>query len=305
MSILFTNEITTAVTRELERADSSVQIITAYCKKSAFINLEKHIRNTVNDKRVMIRFRLDDIVKGSTDFSILEHCRSNDWKVYLRFDLHAKTYIVDNKKGIVSSSNATNSGLGINRHSNLEMGILSEIDKSDIEKIDKLYEGSILVTNKIFQSLQNQYSKISINESRKTFRWNQDIMDLFKPSINALFTHEFPDTNKIDDGDYISFLDYEYTGNIDELKDCIRGSNAYLWLIDVLKKNENCLYFGSLTEKLHNTLVNDPKPYRRDVKVLLSNFLSIVHNLNMEEIEIDKPNYSQRVRLIKDNKKLL
>jgi len=48
---------------------------------------------------------------------------------------------------------------------------------------------------------------------------------------------------------------------------------------------------------LHDVLVSDPKPYRKDVKQMLSNLLDLVENLDMDDIVIDKPNFSQRVRL--------
>ena len=54
----------------------------------------------------------------------------------------------------------------------------------------------------------------------------------------------------------------------------------------------------TIYEKLHNALVEDPKPYRREVKELLSNLLSWVEELEMEEIVIDRPNYSQRIRIL-------
>ena len=57
-----------------------------------------------------------------------------------------------------------------------------------------------------------------------------------------------------------------------------------------------------MTEKLHNAMVSDPKPYRRDVKNMLANLLLLIEKLDMEEIVIDRPNYSQRVR-ISDNMK--
>lgn len=57
------------------------------------------------------------------------------------------------------------------------------------------------------------------------------------------------------------------------------------------------MYFGAVTEKLHNALVSDPKPYRRDVKIMLSNLLELIDELQMEEIKIDRPNYSQRIML--------
>lgn len=37
-------------------------------------------------------------------------------------------------------------------------------------------------------------------------------------------------------------------------------------------------------EKLHHVLVSDPKPFRRDVKQMLSNLLKLINELEMEEI---------------------
>ena len=61
-----------------------------------------------------------------------------------------------------------------------------------------------------------------------------------------------------------------------------------MWLISTLKKNDGCLYFGALAEKLHNVLVSDPRPYRRDVKYMLRNLLTLAVNLQIEEIVIDR-----------------
>ena len=110
MSLLFSNEILDSVKKELNSATSSVQIITAYCKQSSLSHLNGCINNSVVDKKLLVRFRMDDVLKGSTDFSILEYGIQAGWEVYVRFDLHAKTYIVDNKRGLVGSANATNSG---------------------------------------------------------------------------------------------------------------------------------------------------------------------------------------------------
>ena len=65
----------------------------------------------------------------------------------------------------------------------------------------------------------------------------------------------------------------------------------------MLKGNDGCMYFGELSQNLHNALISDPKPYRRDVKKMLANLLSLIEKLGMEEIVIDRPNYSQRVML--------
>lgn len=98
-------------------------------------------------------------------------------------------------------------------------------------------------------------------------------------------------------GEYFSFIDYTYDGDKQKFKDVFRWSNAYLWLLDIVQKNDGELYFGKITERLHNALVSDPKPYRKDVKKMLGNLLSLIEQLEMDELLVDKPNYSQRVAL--------
>ena len=101
MPILFSNEILSAIKDELRSAVSSVQLITAYCKEQTFDNLSSCIGSAVNEKKLLVRFRKDDVIKGSTDFNVLQKAIDLGWQVYIRFDLHAKTYIVDNKRCFV------------------------------------------------------------------------------------------------------------------------------------------------------------------------------------------------------------
>lgn len=116
-----------------------------------------------------------------------------------------------------------------------------------------------------------------------------------------MFSHELPETCVLIEGEYINFMDEIYDGNIEKLKMAFRWSNAYLWLLMILKENDGCMYFGALSEKLHNTMVSDPKPYRKDVKQMLSNLLKLIEKLQMENVIIDCPNHSQRVRLINED----
>lgn len=297
MSILLSNEIILAVTRELKNATESVQIITAYCKENAIRQLNRHISDCVAEKRIMLRFRLDDIVKGSTDFSVIDFCRSQGWKVYIRFDLHAKTYIVDGKRGFIGSANATNAGLSLIRYGNMEMGALMDIDEADMKKIEALYTDAILIDDELYCKLKNQYQSLNEYKSEEQYTWSDEIKKLFNPKITTLFSHEFPDKVDFKTGEYIAFLDIVYSGDMLILKNVFRWSNAYLWLLNTLQENGGCLFFGAIAEKLHNALVSDPKPYRKDVKQLLANLLSMIEELQMDEIMIDRPNFSQRVCL--------
>ena len=296
MALLFSNEIWTAITREMRAATESVQIITAYCKESIMNHLSDYISRNVLDKKIMIRFRLDDILKGSTDFHVLRYCMDNDWKVYIRFDLHAKTYILDSKRGLIGSANATNNGLSLSRPGNIEMGTLVDIEPQDLNKIERLYRDAILVDEQLYQRLKKQY-EASVSTNGEIASWDSSITNLFRPHIDSLFSYELPEAEGIKEGEFISFLDIKYAGNREEVRKLFRWSSCYLWLLITLKESNGCMFFGALTEKLHNTLVTDPKPYRSEVKLLLANLLRMVVELEMEEVIIDRPNYSQRVRL--------
>lgn len=305
MAILLTNEIMSAIADELKSAAESVQIITAYCKENAIKQLSNYIPNLVSEKKLMIRFRLDDLVKGSTDFSVLDYCRSQDWKIYIRFDLHAKTYVVDGKRGFVGSANATNTGLDLVPRGNMELSTLIDIDENDLKKIEALYDDAIYVDDNIYNKLKSQYQSIEgVYDSGKQYSWSDDIKRLFNPKITTLFSDELPEKSDFETGEYMSFLDMDNKSPT-AFKTAFRWSNAYLWLVSTLKENGDGMYFGAITEKLHGALVSDPKPYRKDVKQLLANLLSIIETLQMEEIVIDRPNYSQRVRLKENNDTLI
>lgn len=297
MSLLVSSEIYNTICTELKGASDSVQIISAYCKKNALQNLMNQISANVVEKKLMVRFRLDDLLKGSTDFEILEMCMKAGWKIYVRFDLHAKTYIIDNKRGIVGSANATTKGM-LGKGGNYEIATLDDINESDIQKINLLYSDAILVDELLYEKFKIQFfsNERQIKNDKKT--WDAEITNLFNPKIDTLFSHEFPDINNIEKGDYIEFLDLKYDGNVEEIRETFRWSTAYLWLLQILKENNGMLYFGTVSQKLHNALISDPKPYRRDVKIMLNNLLNLIEKLEMKEIVVDRPNYSRRIKLV-------
>lgn len=130
------------------------------------------------------------------------------------------------------------------------------------------------------------------------YSWDSTIMKLFNPHIETLFSYELPEDFELKSGEYFQFLDESFDGNKEKLKEVFRWSNAYLWLLDTLRGHDGCMYFGELSASLHNTVVSDPKPYRKDIKQMLANLLKLIEELEMEEIIIDRPNYSQRVRMV-------
>ena len=297
MAILFSSEIMDTVIKELHKATDSVQIITAYCKEKTFKYLDAEIGSDVKEKRLLVRFRLDDVIKGSTDFGVIDYGLKHGWKVFVRFDLHAKTYIVDNKRGLVGSANATNSGLNIGKSGNMEMAAFVDVEPADIEKISNLFKDAILIDEDILMNLKRQFDSVKKTDNADGYSWDSSIMSLFNPHIETLFSYELPEDFELKKGEYFQFLDESFDGNKEKLKELFRWSNSYLWLLDTLRDNEGSMYFGALSAALHIAVVSDPKPYRKDIKQMLANMLKLIEELKMDEVMIDRPNYSQRVSL--------
>ena len=78
----------------------------------------------------------------------------------------------------------------------------------------------------------------------------------------------------------------------------ILNSKIYHWLTNQINKQENKeLYFGNLSSIIHNSLLDDPKPYRKDVKTLQSNLYSYIKIFLQEKFIIDIPGErSERIR---------
>ena len=301
MSLLSTHEVKQKIIDEVSRAADNLQIISAFCKLPAIRFIDENISHPIKNKKLMVRFLLSDIMHGATDFELFDYCKANGWQMYVRFDLHAKTYIFDRKRCILGSANLTSKGLGLSLHGNYELSSFAEVDDSDLKKIDTLFENAILMTDELYIAMKSDYEIAQINQApSKTFKWNTGIEQKFNPKIDLLFTYDFPSTSapNFNDVNSFEFLEMGYVPSQEELKQAFRWSKAFLWLYNYVSScPDKTSYFGGVTAALHNTLVNDPKPYRKEVKDLLANTLGWVQALNIDDVTIDVPNYSQRIRI--------
>lgn len=292
------NEIKGRIAKEVKDCDESLQIITAFCKEQGMKFLDNNITTDLKEKRVLVRFRMEDIIGGATDLQLFDYCKENMWKLYIRFDLHAKAYIFDRKRCIIGSANLTNKGLNLSDGGNYEIANVGELETTDISKINRLFDKAILMNDELYQMMKEQVTDVEKTKS-KEYDWSNDIKNLFKPNLEVLFTFDFPINidYKVYKGKVIEFLDLGSNWTLDQLKETFRRSKVFLWLYTLLENAGGEMYFGEVTANLHNVLINDPKPYRKEVKELLQRLLMWIQDLEIKEISIDRPNHSQRIRL--------
>ena len=303
MSLLTTDETKKEIIRQVSQAQEQLQVISAFCKIPAVELLDKTIHNPLKSKKLMVRFLLSDIIHGATDITLYEYCKSHGWQMYVRFDLHAKTYVFDKKRCILGSANLTSRGLDLSLCGNYELSCYAELNGLDIIKIESLFNNATLMTDELYNAMkiECEYARKNRTDVSTAVGWSDYIKQQFKSIDLVLFTYDFPTAKNPDYSDLrcFDFLELDSIPVMSELQEVFRCCKAFSWLYGVVERSaDKTCYFGRLTEELHNTLINDPKPYRKEVKELLSNLLSWASVLGIDEIKIDTPNHSQRVRII-------
>jgi hypothetical protein len=286
---------------ELANAKTHLHIVTAYCKMNAIQFIEKSLKSNIQTKKLLVRFRFDDIIKGASDLQIYEYCKKHSWEMYVNFNMHAKTYVFDRLRCIVGSANLTSSGVGLIEDSNTELSVLVQLPSEEMKKIETMFESSILITDELYSLMKKDTEGKATDKYLPNLVWSKEILQHFKPKVRTLFTYELPNCDSLSNlkHDSLDFLELQST-ETSEIAKKLMQSNAYRWLVEKLKQmSDQTDYFGHLSQELHNAIINDPGPYRKEVKQLLDNLLNWIVELDIKEVKIDRPNHTRRISLTK------
>lgn len=300
MSLLIKDAIMSKICDELAHSKDSVMIISAFCKLPLIQQFDMNLNAGVDEKVLLVRFRPEDILNGASDLDLYPYCKSHGWKLYFRLDLHAKTYVFDRIRCVVGSANVTESGMNVGTIGNYEMATFCLLSEEDLHKMHLLLKGSIRMTDAVYDNMKQVIDKYIENVEGQSIEWPEEVINQIKPDYSFLFSEDFPAcASPINASvEELLFLNIQPTEDLDYIRECMELSKCYNWLKDLIEKAPNHeMYFGTIAVQLHERLLDEPKPYRKDVKVLLANLLSWISILRCTDLIIDKPNYSQRVRL--------
>jgi hypothetical protein len=279
-------------------------VVSAYITKPAIDWLAQHV--SLGCSVVLIgRLLPNDFIMGSSDIEALRISLLRGWAVKCLTALHAKIYLCDRSKLFIGSANLTTNGLKIYGSGNLEACVEVPVVKDNIEFVDKIDREAQFVNITVLEKMETFINAKSKNTSGIALStlWPEDIL----PREHSIWVYDFPwvslgaSTNPIEedrehDAEMLNVSDLSNETNVAV---AFKDTKVFYWLLKKLEKSEsNELYYGKLTEMIHDELRDDPAPYRRNVKALLSNLLVYCQKYAQELIKIDKPKYSERVTLI-------
>lgn len=258
-----------------------IYIISAFVKEAAVSWLSSTV--SPNTKvHLVLRGRPDDFLANSSDINALKKALNSGWQVGVINSLHAKIYLIDSSTLFVGSANFTKSGLKLFGTGNIEVCHEGQPSKKDIEFVKLISESSTALTDNAISLMEKHLSSLLHDDKkRKRYAWPEDILKIDLENV------------------YVSdFLFEREDEDFEEAQALFMSSVAFRWLFKQLKEENGCLYFGNLSQRLHSSLIDDPTPYRSEVKKLLQSLLKQVETYCQEDVTIDRPRHSQRVRLL-------
>ena len=318
MSLLGTDAYRLALASSLSGAGRSLSLVSAYMTRAGIEWVLEHLNPAVISCRAMARWDCGDLVSGSSDLGVFDLLRDRGGRFFMLPDLHAKVALVDGLDLFVSSANFTGAGLKLVPGGNREIGVKGTASTDDVAIIDAMFKDATEITPDLFEEIRGVVESLKEKaEPRVRERWPIDLLKKLEKGPSRLWVAELPwcgsprgildAAQSGTSGEANSQHDLALLGadlesyNMSIMEDLGTGflkSRAWKWLIARLNEAENGeLYFGRLTEILHNSLLDDPRPYRQDVKILVANLLSWAAEFGQSVVAVDRPNYSQRVRL--------
>ena len=221
----------------------------------------------------------EDFISGASSLEAIEFALKNGLDVGISTALHAKIYAFE-KILYSGSSNLTARGLALIQNSNDELSVEALIMDRDRELLDNIWRQSIKIDAQILSKMKQHIDNLGKNmrhQKQISLTWPEE----FFREDRDLYCSDFPQR----------FPSHDTLWHSSET---IMQSTAYRWL-EKLIHTHGASSFGKITAQLHQDLYDDPKPYRTDVKTLLSNFLCTLEENGKTELIITRPRHSSIV----------
>lgn len=237
-------------------------------------------RNLTKDDRLLVRALPADFIAGACSFDAISYVLERGLPVRMSSALHAKVYAFDSSV-FTGSANLTAKGLALAEDSNLEIGVKANVSSDDLELLDHLWAQAIVLDSETLVRMEDHIREIVDDDFRSAqvqISWPDDIV----VEERDMYCSDFPQTFPSDDLRWSSFV-------------TLRQTIAYKWLLAQVETYGEPS-FGLLSSQLHNDVYDDPAPYRREIKELLSNLLEVVMEHDHEFLEVNRPRHRQIVR---------
>lgn len=301
--LLSTTEFREQLERSLKNANDEILVFSGFVKANALRWLLEQCGST--KVKVVSRWRKHDLICGASDFECYKICKEFDVDFGVSLNLHGKVYNADGKI-FVGSANLTNRGMAFSNNFNDEFGVGFIAGESDKSKLSSYLNQVIWLNDALANSILSELEATSPGEQLNDLDWSESVKAQLSRPVRYLWMHELlfskpEDLLAFNSKDQHQIHDFELLRlDIDNLNQemltlAFKATNCFKWLEQILH-TEKSLSFGRVSKLLHDALLDDPVPYRKDVKQLVSNLYSWFELSKLHQIS--RPRHSQIIELL-------
>ncbi|MDO8565662.1 MAG: hypothetical protein Q7S04_00560 [Candidatus Moranbacteria bacterium] len=256
---------------------------------------------------VVARWKISDLVFGSSDIEVFEYLKSLNHSFYINNKIHLKVIIKDKRNILIGSANITGSGLGLFDSSNIEAIAIESLDEKYLPSVYSILRESIevddVLVNTISEKLEG-FQNVREEKDKITAELGELEKQIFIKKKKGILVYDFPFTGSpavllkaINEKDINDTVQHDLQVlklttreiNLSLLREAFLTSDAYIWQEQNIPEEA---LFGKYSELLHNALIDDPKPYRKQVKELVVNMFVWTSELS-DDYVIKKYNHTQ------------
>jgi hypothetical protein len=248
------------------------------------------------------RWQPQDLISGASDIAAYKFAQNESWRFFINPNMHYKIYLLDSKLLFLGSANLTQKGLHLGMPGNDEASIQLTPTSIDVKRLTKYVDECCLVDEDLYLEISKTINKFKNDFNTEIGRmvWPAKIQNRIQRPPKHLWVndllfcspfkfHIHSEQSIKHDARLLGISNLVLDCNKANLLDSIHTLVVWRWLIDVIARSNNeFVRFGELTAELHNALLDDPKPYRKDVKNLLSNLFDWVRFLDPTELGFKK-----------------
>jgi len=304
--LLSTSDFSNQLHNAISSCETTLLIASAFVKSAAL----KNLLESACDLEVIVvaRWQKQDLVSSASDLDAYQLCKERGWKFGISQNFHGKVYLVDQKSIFLGSANLTQKGLNIGSLSNIEFGTTISANRADLAKIDQFLDTEVVwLDDYQFQLMKEDIDSTErLSKPLSKLQWSREIQEQLLRKVTYLWVYELvfnmPQTLLCVNLDEESqFHDFDILGldidtlTAESLKSGFKRSRLYLWVISQLRQNQE-MNFGAFSHALHNALLDDPTPYRREVKEFIATLFAWFKFLS-DEFEVTQHRKTSSVRL--------
>jgi len=296
--LLSSTEFRNQLEHSLQNSDDEILVLSGFIKANALRWMLGKCGST--NAKVVSRWRKHDLICGASDFECYNICKEFGVDFGVSQNLHGKVYSVDGNI-FVGSANLTNRGMAFSNNYNDEFGVGFTAGESDRSKLNSYLHDVIWLNDSLADSIHCELDETPHTKQISELDWSASLKAQLARPVRHLWMHELLFSKP---GDLLTFNakdeyqihDFEVLGlDIDNLNrarltSAFKTSNCFRWLDQILR-DEKSLSFGRVSKLLHDAVLDDPVPYRKDIKQLVANLYSWFEL--SENHKISQPRHSQ------------